>query len=80
MTSQPITARLQSVGACGDRAPCSTPTPTDCAPVQTWLGEAVTAGIHFSCAFVLYRIAYELRTVPQPDRRPATDRCLVTDP
>jgi len=33
--------------ACGQQ-----PTPTDCAPVQTWLGEAVTAGIHFSCAFV----------------------------
>ena len=33
--------------ACGQQ-----PTPTDCAPMQTWLGEAVTAGIHFSCAFV----------------------------
>jgi len=33
--------------ACGQQ-----PTPTDCAPVQTWLGEAATAGIHFFCALV----------------------------
>jgi hypothetical protein len=33
--------------ACGQQ-----PAPTDCAPVQTWLGEALTAKIHFSFAFV----------------------------
>jgi hypothetical protein len=34
--------------ACGQ----ATPAPSDCSPVQTLIGETLTAGIHFGCALI----------------------------